>query len=193
MNDRMKQLATCLLLATLAVTTPAFAQLRLTIHLGRHDPIPIAVVPFARACPPTAGSMSRRRAAWPVSTLIQLRIDAQPPLGKRTRRPRSRNRALLLPRRAVDLRGRARRVSMSVRAMALKRRLEVTLHDARDIEPAVGGHGARERHDRDRDRIGDARGDGEPQLREGGVVTASVARRRQVASCFMRSFIGGEC
>src|SRR5882672_109922 len=55
MNDRMKQLATCLLLATLAVTTPAFAQLRLTITSGVTDPIPIAVVPFARAVPADGG------------------------------------------------------------------------------------------------------------------------------------------
>jgi len=48
MKLRMKKLAICLLLVT-AAATPAFAQLRLTITEGVTDPIPIAVVPFARA------------------------------------------------------------------------------------------------------------------------------------------------
>lgn len=55
MNDRMKKLATCLLLATLAAATPAFAQLRLTITSGVTDPIPVAIVPFARAVPADGG------------------------------------------------------------------------------------------------------------------------------------------
>jgi TolB protein len=55
MNDRMKKLATCLLLATCAAGMPAFAQLRLTITSGVTDPIPIAVVPFARAVPADGG------------------------------------------------------------------------------------------------------------------------------------------
>jgi TolB protein len=49
----MKQLATSLLL--LCVTCPALAQLRLTITSGVTDPIPIAVVPFARAVPGDGG------------------------------------------------------------------------------------------------------------------------------------------
>src|SRR6187397_576112 len=50
----MKKLATCLFLLT-AAATPAFAQLRLTITEGVTDPIPIAVVPFARAVPADGG------------------------------------------------------------------------------------------------------------------------------------------
>ncbi len=50
----MKKLATCLLLIA-AAATPAFAQLRLTITEGVTDPIPIAVVPFARAVPADGG------------------------------------------------------------------------------------------------------------------------------------------
>ena len=55
MNERMTKLATLLVLATLCVATPAFAQLRLTITSGVTDPIPIAVVPFARAVPADGG------------------------------------------------------------------------------------------------------------------------------------------
>jgi TolB protein len=55
MNNRMRKLATCLLLMTLGVTAPAFAQLRLTITSGVTDPIPIAVVPFSRAAPADGG------------------------------------------------------------------------------------------------------------------------------------------
>jgi TolB protein len=55
MNQRMKKLATCLVLATLGLAAPAFAQLRLTITSGVTDPIPIAVVPFARAVPADGG------------------------------------------------------------------------------------------------------------------------------------------
>jgi TolB protein len=51
----MKKLATCLLLAALGAAAPAFAQLRLTITQGVTDPIPIAVVPFARAVPADGG------------------------------------------------------------------------------------------------------------------------------------------
>ena len=54
MKLRMKKLAICLLLVT-AAATPAFAQLRLTITEGVTDPIPIAVVPFARAVPADGG------------------------------------------------------------------------------------------------------------------------------------------
>ena len=53
MSDRMKKLATSLLL--LCAACPAFAQLRLTITSGVTDPIPIAVVPFARAVPGDGG------------------------------------------------------------------------------------------------------------------------------------------
>jgi TolB protein len=52
MNLRMKKLAISLLLLA---ATPAFAQLRLTITEGVTDPIPIAVVPFARAVPADGG------------------------------------------------------------------------------------------------------------------------------------------
>jgi TolB protein len=55
MNKLMKQLANCLLLATLLAAGPAFAQLKLTITSGVTDPIPIAVVPFARAVPADGG------------------------------------------------------------------------------------------------------------------------------------------
>jgi len=51
----MKKLATSVLLAALAFASPAFAQLRLTITKGVTDPIPIAVVPFARAVPADGG------------------------------------------------------------------------------------------------------------------------------------------
>jgi TolB protein len=54
MKHRMKKLATCLLLF-MAAATPAWAQLRLTITEGVTDPIPIAVVPFARAVPADGG------------------------------------------------------------------------------------------------------------------------------------------
>ncbi len=51
----MKNLATYVLLATLACANSAYAQLRLTITQGVTDPIPIAVVPFARAVPADGG------------------------------------------------------------------------------------------------------------------------------------------
>jgi TolB protein len=50
----MKKYATALLL-TLGFAAPAFAQLTLTITSGNTDPIPIAVVPFARAVPADGG------------------------------------------------------------------------------------------------------------------------------------------
>jgi TolB protein len=56
MNDRMKKLATLLLLAASALATPAFAQLRLTITSGVTDPIPIAIVPFSSTAPADGGS-----------------------------------------------------------------------------------------------------------------------------------------
>jgi TolB protein len=56
MNDRMKKLATCLVLATLGLAAPAFAQLRLTITSGVTDPIPIAIVPFSSTAPADGGS-----------------------------------------------------------------------------------------------------------------------------------------
>jgi TolB protein len=60
MNQRMKKLRTCLILATIgfansALVAPAFAQLRLTITSGVTDPIPIAVVPFSRSVPADGG------------------------------------------------------------------------------------------------------------------------------------------
>jgi TolB protein len=55
MKDRMKKFATTLALAALALASPAFAQLRLTITSGVTDPIPIAIVPFARAVPADGG------------------------------------------------------------------------------------------------------------------------------------------
>ena len=55
MNHRMKKLATLLLVATMGLAAPAFAQLRLTITSGVTDPIPIAVVPFARTVPADGG------------------------------------------------------------------------------------------------------------------------------------------
>ena len=55
MNERMRKLRLCLLFATLCAAGPAFAQLRLTITSGVTDPIPIAVVPFARAVPADGG------------------------------------------------------------------------------------------------------------------------------------------
>jgi len=54
MKDRMRKLAICLLMS-MAAATPAWAQLRLTITEGVTDPIPIAVVPFARAVPADGG------------------------------------------------------------------------------------------------------------------------------------------
>src|SRR5689334_17390636 len=52
----MKKLVSILLtLTTLAASLPASAQLRLTITSGVTDPIPIAVVPFARAVPADGG------------------------------------------------------------------------------------------------------------------------------------------
>jgi TolB protein len=54
MSDRMKKLAFALLLLA-GASAPVFAQLRLTITSGVTDPIPIAVVPFARAVPADGG------------------------------------------------------------------------------------------------------------------------------------------
>jgi TolB protein len=55
----MKKLATILvpraLVLMLAIAAPAYAQLTLTITSGSTDPIPIAVVPFARAVPADGG------------------------------------------------------------------------------------------------------------------------------------------
>ncbi|MEO8018641.1 MAG: Tol-Pal system beta propeller repeat protein TolB [Pseudomonadota bacterium] len=51
----MRKLKFCLGLAALVAAVPAFAQLRLTITSGVTDPIPIAVVPFARAVPADGG------------------------------------------------------------------------------------------------------------------------------------------
>ena len=53
--ERMKKLAAFLLLATFGCANPVFAQLKLTITQGVTDPIPIAVVPFARAVPADGG------------------------------------------------------------------------------------------------------------------------------------------
>jgi TolB protein len=50
----MRKLAICLLLS-MAAASPAWAQLRLTITEGVTDPIPIAIVPFARAVPADGG------------------------------------------------------------------------------------------------------------------------------------------
>jgi TolB protein len=50
----MKKLAFLILVAS-GIASPAFAQLRLTIEQGVTDPIPIAVVPFARAVPADGG------------------------------------------------------------------------------------------------------------------------------------------
>jgi len=50
----MKKLA-FLILAAAGISSPAFAQLRLTIEQGVTDPIPIAVVPFSRAVPADGG------------------------------------------------------------------------------------------------------------------------------------------
>ena len=57
MKTRMKKLATCLLVATGACwpAPRAYAQLTLTITSGVTDPIPIAIVPFARAVPADGG------------------------------------------------------------------------------------------------------------------------------------------
>jgi TolB protein len=54
MSDRMKKLG-FLILAAMGLASPAFAQLRLTITSGVTDPIPLAVVPFARAVPADGG------------------------------------------------------------------------------------------------------------------------------------------
>ncbi len=51
----MKKLATFLALAALGAATPSMAQLKLTITSGVTDPIPVAVVPFARAVPADGG------------------------------------------------------------------------------------------------------------------------------------------
>jgi len=51
----MKKLTTSLFLSMLGLASPAFAQLELTITQGVTDPIPIAVVPFARAVPADGG------------------------------------------------------------------------------------------------------------------------------------------
>ena len=51
----MKNLAACILLALFGCANTAFAQLKLTITQGVTDPIPIAVVPFARAVPADGG------------------------------------------------------------------------------------------------------------------------------------------
>jgi TolB protein len=51
----MKKHATSLFIAALCMAGPAFAQLTLTITKGVTDPIPIAVVPFARAVPADGG------------------------------------------------------------------------------------------------------------------------------------------
>ena len=56
MNHRMKKLVSLLFaFCTLAGASMAHAQLRLTITSGVTDPIPIAVVPFARAVPADGG------------------------------------------------------------------------------------------------------------------------------------------
>lgn len=55
MNHRMKKLAIFLLIASFATVPSAFAQLRLTITSGVTDPIPIAVVQFAKAVPVDGG------------------------------------------------------------------------------------------------------------------------------------------
>jgi hypothetical protein len=78
--------------------------------------------------------------------------------------------AHLLPGGGVDL-GRGRRLRDHVgarHALEAAARFEIALHDRGDVEAAVGGHRAREGHDRDVDRIRDARGDGETKLRERG-------------------------
>jgi TolB protein len=54
MSDCMKKLA-FLILAAMGLAGPAFAQLKLTITQGVTDPIPIAIVPFARAVPADGG------------------------------------------------------------------------------------------------------------------------------------------
>jgi TolB protein len=51
MNHSMQKLATFLVVATLGLAAPAFAQLRLTITSGVTDPIPIAIVPFTSVAP----------------------------------------------------------------------------------------------------------------------------------------------
>src|ERR1044072_7614272 len=51
----MKKLVASVLLASLGLAGPAFAQLKLTITQGVTDPIPIAVVPFSRAVPADGG------------------------------------------------------------------------------------------------------------------------------------------
>src|SRR4051812_1242380 len=51
----MKKFATLIVIATLGLAAPAFAQLRLTITSGVTDPIPVAVVPFASVAPAGGG------------------------------------------------------------------------------------------------------------------------------------------
>src|SRR6478752_8774813 len=55
MSNRMKKFASFLLVLASLAAAPAFAQLKLTITSGVTDPIPIAVVPFARAVPADGG------------------------------------------------------------------------------------------------------------------------------------------
>jgi TolB protein len=55
MNLRMKKLATVLLFAAMGIAGPALAQLQVTVTSGVTDPIPIAIVPFARAVPADGG------------------------------------------------------------------------------------------------------------------------------------------
>ena len=55
MNNRMKKFATALVLAIAGFTGPALAQLQVTVTSGVTDPIPIAIVPFARAVPADGG------------------------------------------------------------------------------------------------------------------------------------------
>jgi TolB protein len=58
MSDRMKKFVISVSIALAGVcgmASPAFAQLRLTITSGVTDPIPIAVMPFARAVPADGG------------------------------------------------------------------------------------------------------------------------------------------
>jgi hypothetical protein len=56
--------------------------------------------------------------------------------------------------------------------------LEIALHDRGDVETAVGG-AARERHDRDGDRVRDALGDVDLQLRASRHGNAQQQQRRQ--------------
>lgn len=55
MNHRMKKLVSCFVIALFAAAPAAYAQLRLTITSGVTDPIPIAVVQFAKAVPVDGG------------------------------------------------------------------------------------------------------------------------------------------